>query len=72
MTLQVERRAIVAYVRKKTLKDGSIRWYARYLGTDERYHEEGGYSSKLAAARPPRRTRSGLAVGTGCPRPQAG
>jgi integrase len=41
----------VAYVRKKTRKDGSIRWYARYLGADGRYHEEGGYPSKLAAAK---------------------
>ncbi len=51
MTLQVERSGLVAYVRKKTRKDGTIRWYARYLGTDGRYHEEGGHPSKLAAAR---------------------
>jgi hypothetical protein len=37
--------------RKTTRKDGSIRWYARYLGADGRYHEEGDYPSKLAAAK---------------------
>jgi hypothetical protein len=48
----------VAYARKKTLKDGTIRWYARYLGADGRYHEEGGYPSKLAAAKAAAKKRS--------------
>jgi len=39
----------VAYSRKKTLKDGSVRFYAAYLGADGRYHEEGGFPSKREA-----------------------
>jgi integrase len=41
----------VAYARKKTLSDGSVRWYAAYLGTDGRYHEEGGFRSEREAER---------------------
>lgn len=41
----------MAYSRKKTLKDGSVRYYAAYLGADGRYHEEGGFSSKREADR---------------------
>lgn len=41
----------MAYARKKTMKDGSVRWYAAYLGADGRYHEEGGYSGKKEAER---------------------
>ena len=41
----------MAYARQKTLKDGSVRWYAAYLGADGRYHEEGGYLSKREAER---------------------
>ena len=55
----------MAYVRKKTRKDGTVRWYARYLGADGRYHEEGGYPSSSRPRRPPRRKRSAPAVGTG-------
>lgn len=41
----------MAYTRKKTLKDGSVRWYAAYLGTDGRYHEEGGFRTEREAER---------------------
>jgi integrase len=41
----------VAYTRKKTLKDGSTRWYAAYLGADGRYHEEGGFRTEREAGR---------------------
>ncbi len=39
----------MAYSRTKTLKDGSVRYYAAYLGADGRYHEEGGFPSKREA-----------------------
>lgn len=38
----------VAYVRKKVLAGGA-RWYAAYLGSDGRYHEEGGFATKREA-----------------------
>ena len=41
----------MAYSRKKTLKDGSVRFYAAYLGADGRYHEEGGFPSNWEADR---------------------
>jgi integrase len=41
--------AAVAYATRRTLKDGSIRWYAKYLGADGKYHEEGGFTSKREA-----------------------
>jgi integrase len=41
--------AAVAYATRRTLKDGSIRWYAKYLGADGKYHEEGGFPSKREA-----------------------
>ena len=41
----------MAYARRKKLQDGSIRWYAAYLGTDGRYHEEGGFRSWREAER---------------------
>ena len=39
----------MAYTRKKTLKNGQVRHYAVYLGTDGRYHEEGGFTSAKQA-----------------------
>jgi hypothetical protein len=41
----------MSYTREKTLKDGTIRHYAVYLGADGRYHEEGGYKTETAAAK---------------------
>ena len=41
----------MAYARKKTLKNGSVRWYAAYLGADGRYHEQGGFRSERDAER---------------------
>ena len=41
----------MAYVRQRHQKDGTIRFYARYLGTDGRYHEEGGFPSRREAER---------------------
>jgi integrase len=39
----------MAYVRKRQQKDGTVRFYARYLGPDGRYHEEGGFTSRREA-----------------------
>lgn len=39
----------MAYVRQRKQKDGTVRFYARYLGADGQYHEEGGYSSRRDA-----------------------
>lgn len=39
----------MAYIRERRLKDGTIRFYARYLGTDGSYHEQGGFSSRRDA-----------------------
>jgi integrase len=41
----------MSYTRTKTLKNGSIRHYAVYLGADGRYHEEGGYKAEKEAAK---------------------
>ncbi|MFL6241136.1 MAG: tyrosine-type recombinase/integrase [Actinomycetes bacterium] len=41
----------MAYVRKRAGKDGVTRFYARYLGADGKYHEEGGFASRRAAAK---------------------
>lgn len=41
----------MAYARRKKLLDGSVRWYAAYLGGDGRYHEEGGFRSRREAER---------------------
>src|SRR5437867_12510156 len=41
----------MAYVRKRTGKDGVTRFYARYLGADGRYTEEGGFTSRREADR---------------------
>ena len=41
----------MSYTRTKTLKNGSVRHYAVYLGADGRYHEEGGYRTEKAAAK---------------------
>jgi integrase len=41
--------AQMAYATRRVLKDGSIRWYAKYLGADGKYHEEGGFTSKREA-----------------------
>jgi integrase len=41
----------MSYTREKTLKDGTIRHYAVYLGADGRYHEEGGYKTAKEAAK---------------------
>jgi len=39
----------LAHAKRKTLKDGSTRYYARYLGSDGKWHEEGGYPTKREA-----------------------
>jgi integrase len=39
----------MAYARKRIGKDGTTYFYARYLGADGKYHEEGGYPSRRAA-----------------------
>ena len=39
----------MAFATRRTLKDGSVRWYAKYLGADGKYHEEGGFASKREA-----------------------
>jgi integrase len=39
----------MAYARKRVGKDGTTYFYARYLGADGKYHEEGGYRSRRAA-----------------------
>jgi integrase len=39
----------MAYVRKRQQKDGTVRFYARYLGADGKYHEEGGFASRREA-----------------------
>ena len=39
----------MAYVRQRRQKDGAVRFYARYLGADGRYHEEGGFPSRREA-----------------------
>jgi integrase len=41
----------MSYTRTKTLKKGSVRHYAVYLGADGRYHEEGGYKTDKEAAK---------------------
>jgi len=41
----------MSYTRPKTLKDGSVRHYAVYLGADGRYHEEGGFKTAKEAAK---------------------
>jgi hypothetical protein len=41
----------MAYVRKRAGKDGVVRFYARYLGADGKYHEEGGFNSRREAAK---------------------
>jgi integrase len=41
----------MAYVRKRAGKDGVTRFYARYLGADCNYHEEGGFTSRREADR---------------------
>jgi integrase len=41
----------MAHATRRKLKDGTIRWYARYLGADGKHHEQGGYSSERAADR---------------------
>jgi integrase len=41
--------AVMGYATRRTLKDGSVRFYAKYLGADGKYHEEGGYASKKQA-----------------------
>jgi integrase len=37
------------HAKRKTLKNGSTRYYARYLGSDGKWHEEGGYPTKREA-----------------------
>lgn len=39
----------MAYARKKRLSTGTVRWYGVYLGSDGRYHEEGGFGSRREA-----------------------
>lgn len=41
----------MAYVRSRRQKDGTVRFYARYLGADGKYHEEGGFPSRREAER---------------------
>jgi integrase len=41
----------VAYAQRKTLKNGTVRWYARYLGDDGKYHVEGGFPNEREALR---------------------
>ncbi len=41
----------MSYTRTKTIKNGSVRHYAVYLGADGRYHEEGGYKTEKEAAK---------------------
>ena len=41
----------MAYIRRRKQKDGTTRFYARYLGADGKYHEEGGYRSRREAER---------------------
>ena len=41
----------MSYTRAKTLKDGTVRHYAAYLGADGRYHEEGGFKTEKQAAK---------------------
>lgn len=53
----------MAYVRQRCQKDGTIRFYARYLGTDGRYHEEGGFRSRREAEKVATRREVGAARG---------
>jgi glycine betaine/choline ABC-type transport system substrate-binding protein len=39
----------MAHATRRTLKDGTVRFYARYLGTDGAYHEQGGFTSRRDA-----------------------
>ncbi len=39
----------MAHAKRRTLKNGSARYYARYLGSDGKWHEEGGYATKREA-----------------------
>src|SRR4051795_13206638 len=58
------RRSIgMSYTREKTLKNGSVRHYAVYLGADGRYHEEGGFKTAKEAARVAARRESDAARG---------
>lgn len=41
--------APLAHAKRKTLKDGSTRYYARYLGSDGKWHEEGGFNTEREA-----------------------
>jgi len=41
----------MSYTRAKSLKDGTFRHYAAYLGADGRYHEEGGFKTEKEAAK---------------------
>jgi integrase len=41
----------MSYTRAKTLKNGTVRHYAAYLGADGRYHEEGGFKTEKEAAK---------------------
>lgn len=41
----------MSYTRAKSLKDGTVRHYAAYLGADGRYHEEGGFKTEKEAAK---------------------
>ena len=41
----------MSYTRAKSMKDGTVRHYAAYLGADGRYHEEGGFKTEKEAAK---------------------
>src|SRR5687768_13730909 len=42
-------RTAMAYAQKKVLRNGTERWYARYLGDDGKYHVEGGFPNERQA-----------------------
>ena len=60
----------MSYTRAKTLKNGSVKHWAVYLGADGRYHEQGGFFSKkpvglrLAAIEALRLAATPAALGT--------
>jgi integrase len=55
--------ADMAHTTRRVLKDGTARWYARYLGADGKYHEQGGFTNDRAAERAAHRLESDAARG---------
>ena len=41
----------MAFAKRKTLRDGTTRWYASYRGGDGKYHMEGGFATAREATR---------------------